>query len=177
MLLTLQRYDLKIKYIPGVELSVADALSRSYLPETTETLIPDLEVNEVHLTTHLPISPETKYAEYQQATADDPVMQALKSVIQNGWPKNREDVPNTVRQYWDNRDELSSVDGLLFKAQRLVVPHSLRKEMLDLIHESHQRIVKYKRRARDILFWTGMSSQNEDSVQVFCMQPVTASTT
>ena len=55
MMLTLQRYDLTVKYRPGVELSEADALSRSYLPETTETLIPDLEVNEVHLTTHLPM--------------------------------------------------------------------------------------------------------------------------
>ena len=44
-MLTLQWYDLNVKYCPGVELSVADALSRSYLPETTETLIPDLEVN------------------------------------------------------------------------------------------------------------------------------------
>ena len=58
MMLTLQRYDLKVKYRPGVELLVVDALSRSYLQETTETLILDLEVNEVHLTTHLPISPE-----------------------------------------------------------------------------------------------------------------------
>ena len=78
MMLTLQRYDLKVKYRPGKDLSLADALSRSYLPETTETLIPDLEVNEVHLTTHVPISPE-KYVEIQQATAADPVMQALSS--------------------------------------------------------------------------------------------------
>jgi len=42
MMLTLQRYDLKVKYRPGVELSVADALSRSHLPETAVTLIPDL---------------------------------------------------------------------------------------------------------------------------------------
>ena len=83
MMLTLQRYDLKVKYRHGVELSVADALSRSYLPETAETLIPDLEVNEVHLTTHLPISPE-KYVEMQQATAADPVMQALTSIIHQG---------------------------------------------------------------------------------------------
>ena len=62
MMLTLQRYDLNVKYRPGVELSVADGLSRSCLPETTETLIPDLEVNEVNLTPHLPISPE-KYVE------------------------------------------------------------------------------------------------------------------
>lgn len=126
MMLTLQRYDLKIKYLPGVEPSVADALNRSCLPETTETLIPDLEVNEVHLSKHLPITPE-KYAEFQQATVDDPVMQTLSSVIQNGWPKSKKDVPSTVRQNWGYRDELSSVDGLLFRAQRLIVPYSLKK--------------------------------------------------
>ena len=88
LMLTLQRYDLKVKYRPGVQLSVADALSRSYLPETTETLIPDLEVNEVHLTTHLPMSPE-KYVELEEAMAADPVMQALSSIIKHGWPKKQ----------------------------------------------------------------------------------------
>ena len=33
---------------------------------------------------------------------------------------------------------------------------SKRKEMLELIHKSHQDIVKCKQRARDILFWPGM---------------------
>ena len=61
-------------------------------------------------------------------------------------------------------DELSFVDGLLFRAKRLIVPHSWRKEMLDRIHESHQGIVKCKQRARDILFWPGMSSQVEYKV-------------
>ena len=89
-------------------------MSRSYLPENTETLIPDLEVNEVHVTTHLPISPE-KYVELQQATADDPIMQALTSIIQHGWPKSKEDVPNAVRQYWDFKDELSSVDAFFLQ--------------------------------------------------------------
>ena len=162
MVLTLQRYDLKIKFRPGVELSVADAPSRSYLPETTETLIPYLEVNEGHLTAHLPSSP-AKYVELQ-ATADDPGMQALSSVIQHGWPKSKKEVPNAIRQYWDHREELTSVDVLLFKAQRLIVPQRLRNEMLDRIHESHQGIVKCKQRARDILFWPGMSSQIEDKV-------------
>ena len=36
--------------------------------------------------------------------------------------------------------------------------------MLERIHESHQGIVKCKQRARDILFWSGMSSQIEDKV-------------
>ena len=67
MMLVLKRYDLKVKYVPGSELSVADALSRAYLEKTNESLIPDLEVNEVQLTAHLPISQE-RYSEFQQAT-------------------------------------------------------------------------------------------------------------
>ena len=64
MMLVLQRYDLKVKYVPGSELSVADTLSRAYLEETNESLIPDLEVNEVQLTAHLPISQE-RYSEFR----------------------------------------------------------------------------------------------------------------
>ena len=58
--------------------------------------------------------------ELHQATAADPVMQALSSTIQHGWPKSKDDVPNALRHYWDYRDELSSVEGLLFRAQRLI---------------------------------------------------------
>ena len=163
MMLTLQRYDLKVKYLPGSELPVANALSRSYLQETTETLIPHLEVNEVQLTVHLPISPE-KYAGFQKATADDPAMRALITVVLNGWPGNKDELPGNVREYWCYRSEISSVVGLLFKAQKLIVPQSMRKEMLDRIHESRQGIVKCKQRARDILFWPGMSSQIENKV-------------
>ena len=38
------------------------------------------------------------------------------------------------------------------------------KEMLDRIHESHQGIVKCKKRPQDILFWPGMCSHIEDKV-------------
>ena len=69
-----------MKYVPGSELSVADALRRAYLEETKENLIPDLEENEVQLTAHLPISQE-RYSEFQQATTADPILQALSTVV------------------------------------------------------------------------------------------------
>ena len=159
MMLILRRYDLKVKYVPGSELSVADALSRAYLEETKESLIPDLEVNEVHL----PISQE-RYCEFQQATAADPTLQVLSTVIRNGWPCHKQELPLAVREYWSCRDEISEIDGLLFKAQKLIVPQSKRKEMLKLIHVSHQGIVKCKQRGRDILFRPGISSQIEEKV-------------
>ena len=163
MMLILQRYELKVKYVPGSEPSVADALSRAYLEETKESLIPDLEVNEVQRTAHLPISHE-RYCEFQQASAADPTLQVLGTVIRNGWPCHKQELPLAVREYWSSRDEISEIDGLLFKAQKLIVPQSNRKEMLKLIHVSHEGIVKCKQRGRDILFRPGMSSQIEEKV-------------
>lgn len=50
------------------------------------------------------------------------------------------------------RDEISVVEGILFKGERLIVPTSLRAEMLKLIHEGHLGIESCRRRAREVLF-------------------------
>ena len=163
MMLILQRYELKVKYVPGSEPSVADALSRAYLEETKESLIPDLEVDKVQRTAHLPISHE-RYCEFQQASAADPTLQVVSTVIRNGWPCHKQELPLAVREYGSCKDEISAIDGLLFKAQKLIFLQCKRKEMLQLIHESHQGIVKCKQRGRDILFRPGISSQIEEKV-------------
>ena len=120
---------------------IEDALCRAYLPETNESLVPELEVNEVNLTAHLPISPD-KYVEFKKATAEDQVMQQLlQDTVFDGWPNTKAELPVDIRPYWTCRDEVSSVDGLLFKGNKLVVPDALRAQMLDKINESHQGIV------------------------------------
>ena len=163
MLMSLQRYDLKVNYKPGIEMHVADALSRAYLPEIKETLLPDLEVNEVSLTAHLPLSPD-KYAEFKNATAEDAVVQVLQDTVLDGWPNTKVELPLEIRPYRTYREEISCIDGLLFKGHKLIVPHALRSQMLEKIHKFHQAIVKCKQRARDVLFWPGMSAQIEEQV-------------
>ena len=123
-------------YKPGKELFIADALSRNYLDETNKTLVPQLEVNEVHLTAHLPMSAE-KYKEFQKATAEDPVMQAVKDAVHERWPKTKAKTQAEIKPYWTCKDEISCVDGLLFKGNKVIVPKSLQPQMLDIIHESH----------------------------------------
>ena len=59
---------------------------------------------------------------------------------------------------------ISCIDGLLFKGLKLIVPTSLCKEMLNIIHSSHLSIVTCKSRAREVLYWPGMSSQIEDLI-------------
>ena len=105
-----------------------------------------------------------KSTQFQRETAKDLELKALISVILKGWPDNKEDVSPAVRQYWSYRDELTCLDGLLFKGDKIIVPKTLRSEMLEKIHETHLGIVKCKNRARQVLFWPGMSARIEETV-------------
>ena len=71
--LTLQKYDMTIKFTPGKDLAIADALSRAFLPQ-----LPDDELNlesQVHMVlNNLPISDEMLRT-FQIETSTDQVLQ------------------------------------------------------------------------------------------------------
>ena len=163
LLLAVQKYDLTVQYKPGKLMFVADTLSRSYLEEIDEELVPDVEVNGIVLNAHLPMTPD-RYSELQSETAKDPDLQILRNTVQSGWPELKEQLPSAIHAYWNFRDEVSCTDGLLFKGMKLIIPKSMQQRMLDIIHEPHLGVVKSKSRAREVIFWPGMSSQIEDKV-------------
>ena len=53
---------------------------------------------------------------------------------------------------------------MVFRGEQLVVPRSLRKDMLNQIHSSHVGIGGCIRRGREILYWPGMSVEVRDFV-------------
>lgn len=78
---------------------------------------------------------DSKYTELQQATERE--LSELLSVILDGWPNNRANVPRQAQPYWDSRDELTVANSIILKGNRLTIPPSLWKHMTKLIHESH----------------------------------------
>lgn len=70
-------------------------------------------------------------------------------------------MPHNIQPFWTFREEISFAPGLLFKAEKFIVPLQLRPQMLDKIHESHLGVVKCKERAQDVLYWPGMSTETE----------------
>ncbi|XP_035989083.1 uncharacterized protein K02A2.6-like [Fundulus heteroclitus] len=48
---------------------------------------------------------------------------------------------------------------------RIVIPPTMRQHMLKLIHQLHLGIVKSKQRAREVLYWLGMSAEIEEVVK------------
>ena len=59
----------------------------------------------------------------------------------HGWPQYREDVQLAARDFII-RGKLSLHDGLLVRGDGIVVPFSLRKQILDRIHEGHMGVAK-----------------------------------
>ncbi len=70
-----------------------------------------------------------------------------------------------AKPYQHFKGELSVLDGVLLKGTRVVIPNSLRQQMVRLVHEGHLGIEKCKRCARDVLDWPYMNRDIETYVQ------------
>lgn len=55
-------------------------------------------------------------------------------------------------------------DNLIFLNDRIIIPLSLRSEVLNLLHKSHLGIEKTKQRARSLVYWPGLDSDIENKV-------------
>lgn len=169
MMLKIQGYDLNVKYVPGKKMLIPDYLSRSYLPlsnSPSETKF-DAELNTeiiCHVTVtvnHLPISDEKKEL-IKLKTLEDPVLCKVKEYIQNGWPISKQNLDSSVTPFWNLRHDLSILNNMIFKNQLIVIPVSLQKMMLSLIHEGHFGYSTCWRRAKMIFFWPGLQAQIRD---------------
>ena len=117
MLLELQRYDVTIKYRPGKEMQLADALSRCPARASQEIKL-DMRVDYIAFT-------KPWIEKLKDSTQRDPILATVYQLTQQGWPHQRRHVPRLARRYWDFRDELSTDDGMLLKGPRLIIPGEL----------------------------------------------------
>ena len=95
----------------------------------------------------------------REASRTDETYQKVSEVVMNGFPEHKADLPSLVRPYWCVRERLSIDDGLLVCGARLVIPLSLRREVLERLHDSHQGIDRTKRRARQTVYWPNIDQE------------------
>ena len=66
----------------------------------------------------------------------------LQRVVLSGWLQTKVEASVETRPYWNYRDEISCYKGLMFKGDRIIVPHTLQPEILHCIHSAHLGIVQ-----------------------------------
>ena len=108
MILNVRGYDVAISYIPGYKQVLSETLSRATVQNVDSGAYEEFqEINVV-----LSVSDERGH-EFQKETKIDPEIQEVLTMVKNGWPDTKLQVPLEVRPYWTFRDEVAPADGRL----------------------------------------------------------------
>ena len=166
MFAKIRHHTFTLIHKPGKEIPVSDCMSRLYQDDkpsadNTENIF-TISTEEVR---HTYSFSSRRLMEVREETKRDPALQKLISVLKSPhWPEQKSDLTPDVKPYFTFLEEMAIVDGIILKGERVVIPESMRREMLGIIHESHLGMVKCKQLARDVLYWPGLNKQIEDLV-------------
>ena len=108
--------------------------------------------------------------EVSNAQHTDPQPSRVADYVHCGWPDSLEEVDDLAKPFWPTRHQLNLANpltdhSLLLMNGRSVIPSSLQKKILLILHEGHQGIDKTRRRARDSVFWPGIDREIEDMIK------------
>ena len=110
---------------------VADKLSRNFSTSTIPNSNTEEDVR-VYVDSLVAVAQVTdkRLEEIQEKTIYDSTLKQLSDIVLNGWPNERQKCPQEVSECWNYRDELSVINGVVFKGTKIVIPKTLRPEML-----------------------------------------------
>ena len=152
-----------VHYRRGKEIPLADALSRvSPTPVEDGIQLPIVAVNLI--TSNIPVS-STEIELICEESSKDPTLTLLRHHIHMGWPVNHRMLPQELHTFWNYREDLSMENRLITKGARLLIPSTLRRKALEQIHEGHLGIEKCMLKARDSVFWPGISNDIRETVE------------
>jgi hypothetical protein len=168
----MMKYYFQVVHVPGKELPVADALSRVPLKVCVvdckvDDLAKAVEEHTEGVRNALPASKDG-LARVREATLNDPEMQELLHVMKAGWPCQITQVASVVRPFWNSKDMLTEVDGVVLRGHQIVIPRLMQPEMIKLAHQGHLGIAKTKRRAKDAIWWPQMNNSQLEQMVFNC---------
>ena len=70
-----------------------------------------------------------------------------------------------LKLYHNVAVELTEVNGIVLRGNRIRIPRELRSEMLARLHTGHLGISKCRERARQSMWWPGMSTEIGKMIQ------------
>ena len=162
MRMRLMRYSYTVVHVPGKHLYTADTLSRAPVSASENQFQHEIEAYVHQVREGVPIT-DARLEQIKMQQQEDEVCRQLMVYVEEGWPE-KPHVKGLISQYHPYRGELNVVDGLLLMGVRVVIPSSLKLEVLDRLHEGHQGITKCKALARHSVWWPGLSRHIEELV-------------
>ena len=158
------RFSFTITHVPGKELVIANTLSRAPAGDTTqaENLLQEETRAYVNLVLESIPATEQHLEDIRRHQESDEISQAIAEFCKSEWPKEKQLSPE-MKKYLPMAAEFT-VENNLLRGIRIVIPPLLRRNLLSHIHEGHQGITKCRERARNSIWWPGISRYIEHLV-------------
>ena len=155
-------WKFNIAHLPGRTNHAADATSRH--PSPTDNTLIDINAPD-HAECCLVASIGNEISDQfaitwdrlSQETASNESFKRLAYLVRTSfsdWSKVKD---THLSQFWSIRDALYLHDGVILYQDRVVVPPSLRKLVVQNLHGAHQGVASMEQRARSIVYWPGMT--------------------
>ena len=156
--LILLAYDFEIKYTNTNEFGHADVLSR--LIQQHEKPSDDFVIASISMENDirndlndsmatLPVS----FNMVVQATEKDSTLQKVLQQMNHGWPENNKNIDSTLIPFYNRRDSLSQIDGVILFNSRIIVPKLYQHRILKQLHREHISSERSKSIARSYVYW------------------------
>lgn len=159
----LSGYQYDIVYKKGMLIGNADGLSR--LPCKNLTGVSDF-LYSFNMINKVPLNAFDIAREINR----DLVLLKVKDYTISGWPQHVSD--ENLKPYFKKRNELSVEQNCILLGNKVIIPKSLQKEVLDLFHEQHNGIVRSKMLMRSYCWWPNMTLDIEKYLNVRHMRTV-----
>ena len=154
-----------------VEISASEILAGIRLPDS-ECIIASNQVGDNFRA--------VTFDRVKEETLKDNQMLKLIHYIQAGFPETKDHLPLELHEFWIVRYSLFIIDGVIMCSDRkreldhnkllshssifqddvyrIVIPPSLRKEVISVLHSAHQGVTAMNERARSIVYWPGITN-------------------
>ena len=159
--LRLQAYNYQIQHIPGCS-NPADFLSIQPMKTEYSTYLEDTEnhINAIIAYSTPKAVPLSQII--HESSNDIELSEVIKAIENDDWNVNKN---AHLKEYFKVREELTYKSGILLRNEKIVIPSSLRQQILRIAHETHMGIVKTKNLLRDKVWWPGLSKQIEEMIK------------
>lgn len=154
-------YRFRIIHAPGKSeiMKIPDTTSRNPVPEVSDDISTVCEAAAIsYARDQAEGINAVDWQTVQHHAAHDDECITLSTVIQNGFPKTKAELPLSAHPYWNMREDLYVINGVPFKGNKMLIPKQLRRIVLEGLHASHQGVSSMLANARQRLFWPGLDA-------------------
>ena len=157
----LTAYDFEIRHISGKSNVVADSLSRNLIDNFNNKNDTNDSI-ETDVCSHLNFISETvncvTIQNIYDETVKDGILKYVFQYVRQGWPNTLGD---EFLAYKQRANEIYIDNGCLMWGHRVIVPLTLRQQLLNELHCAHAGVCKMKAVARAYIWWPKIDHEIE----------------